>query len=260
MEQQVWVCGSCRSINQPREKRCYRCRTPRDVAEADVATMPVSGEVPMRADAAATPHFRSSAGLGAIAQVMVLVAVGVVAAVGVMTFLVRMSAASDDPSGGLLGVDLGIALLVLQVGVVVAAVAAWALWMRQVVANVPALGGGYTNVTPQMALIENFIPVANFFRIPAILRDVMTRIEAGGKGDALMIGAWAGFVGAIFLPRLNIFAAFISEDLASVFESAAILGLIAVILQVVAGVLLVLLIQHIEAVVAARAEARVPAA
>jgi hypothetical protein len=75
-----------------------------------------------------------------------------------------------------------------------------------------------------------------------------------------MIGAWAGFVGAIFLPRLNIFAAFISEDLASVLESAAILGLIAVILQVVAGVLLVLLIQHIEAVVAARAAARVSAA
>jgi hypothetical protein len=252
MEQQVWVCGSCRSINQPRTTRCYSCRTPKSVGEADPASMPVTGQVPAAPTAAAIEPFRSTARLALAAQVLILVAIGVVGAAGLITFLARINPQTEDPFtlGGVPGV---IVLAVIQGAFVVAALVAFASWLSRVVANVPALGGGYTNVTPQMAFIENFIPVANFFRIPAILRDVMQRLGAGGKGDALMIASWLGFVTAIFLPRLNIFVAFVSEDLAAVIEGAAILGLVSVILQAIGGLFLVLLIEHIQSVQAARA-------
>jgi hypothetical protein len=252
MEQQVWVCGTCRSINQPRTTRCYSCRTPKSVGEADPASMPVSGQVPAAPTAAAVEAFRSTAGLALTAQVLVLVAIGVVAAAGLITFLERMDTESTQPFT-LIGLPGAIVLAVIQGAFVIAALVAFASWLSRVVANVPALGGGYTNVTPQMAFIENFIPVANFFRIPAILRDVMQRLEAGGKGDALLIASWLCFVSAIFLPRLNIFVAFVSEDLAAVIEGAAILGLISVVLQAIGGVVLAMLIGHIESVQAARA-------
>jgi hypothetical protein len=259
MEQQVWVCGSCRSINQPRTTRCYSCRTPRSVGEADPASMPVGGQVPAAPTAAAVGPFRSTARLALLAQVLVLVAIAVVAAAGLITFLVRMDPEAVGPTF-IVGIDMTLLLAVIQGLFVIAALVGFASWLSRVVANVPALGGGYTNVTPQMAFIENFIPVANLFRIPAILRDVMQRLEAGGKGDALLIASWLAFVSAIFLPRLNIFVAFVSEDLAAVIEGAAILGLISVVLQALGGVFLVLLMGHVESVQAARAASTVAAA
>jgi hypothetical protein len=102
------------------------------------------------------------------------------------------------------------------------------------------------------AFLESLVPVANLYWIPSILRDVMARIRAGGRGEALMIGAWLCFVGAIFLPRLNIFAGFIAPELGDAIASIGLIGLVAVVLQVIGGIQLVMLIQHIEAVVAAR--------
>ena len=34
-----WVCGACRSINQPREQRCYKCRTPRELGQVKHAIL-----------------------------------------------------------------------------------------------------------------------------------------------------------------------------------------------------------------------------
>jgi hypothetical protein len=246
-----WVCGSCRSVNQPRESRCYRCRTPRDVGEADPASMPVSGAVPKRVDPATKSPFVSSAGRAQLAQVVILVAISVVAAAGVLLFLLP----DEDVAGSgktLLGMPANVVLAPIQAIAAGAALLAWGAWLSRVVANIPSLTGEYPNVPPMYAFLESLVPVANLYWIPSILRDVMTRLNAGGRGEALMIGAWLCFVGAIFLPRLNIFASFIAPELGDAVASIGLLGLVAIVLQVFGGVLLVMLIQHIEAVVAAR--------
>jgi hypothetical protein len=246
-----WVCGSCRSVNQPRESRCYRCRTPRDVGEADPASMPVSGAVPKRVDVATKSPFVSSAGRAQLAQVVILVAISVVAAAGLILFLLpETDAPGSDQT--LLGMPANVVLVPIQAIAAGAALLGWGYWLSRVVANIPALTGEYPNVPPMYAFLESLVPVANLYWIPSILRDVMTRLNAGGRGEALMIGAWLCFVGAIFLPRLNIFASFIAPELGDAIASIGLIGLVAVVLQVIGGILLVMLIQHIEAVVAAR--------
>jgi hypothetical protein len=219
--------------------------------------MPVSGAVPKKVDVATASPFVSSAGRAQLAQVLILVAISVVAAAGLVIFL----GAPEDPaaSWNLAGMDARVLLAAVQGVVAAGALVGWGAWLMRVVANVPALTGEYPNVPPNFAFLESLVPVANLYWIPSILRDVMTRIQAGGRGEALMIGAWLAFVGAIFLPRLNIFAGFIAPELGDAVGRIAILGLLAVVLQVIGGVLLVMLIQHIEAVVAdRRAQPRSP--
>jgi hypothetical protein len=38
-----WACANCRSLNERRASRCYRCRTPRDVGSVAPAEMPTVG-------------------------------------------------------------------------------------------------------------------------------------------------------------------------------------------------------------------------
>lgn len=252
--QQPWVCGNCRSVNQPRENRCYRCRTPRDIGEADPAAMPVSGQVPRRDTAAAIPPYRSTAGIAQLAQVLILVTIGVVGATGLILFLGRMTAAGDETLS-VAGVEVFLPFAILQGAVVAAALIAWGTWLSRVVANIPALTGEFPNVPPSFVLLQTLVPVANLYWIPSILRDVMTRIRAGGRGEALMIGAWLCLVGAILLPRLNVFASLIAPELGDALEGIAVIGLVALILQAIGGVLLFMLTQHLEAVAATRAAA-----
>lgn len=49
-----WACGTCGSLNQPRERRCYKCSAPRAVPSTPVA-VPVRGGPAMGTDAPAGP-------------------------------------------------------------------------------------------------------------------------------------------------------------------------------------------------------------
>jgi hypothetical protein len=255
--QQPWVCGNCRSINQPRENRCYRCRTPRDIGEADPEAMPVSGQVPRRESAGAIAPYRSTASLSQLAQVLIIVTIGVVGATGLVLFLGRLNAAAGQ-APTVLGMDAFLPFTILQVVVVAATLVVWGMWLSRVVANVPALTGEFPNVPPSFVFLQTLVPVANLYWIPSILRDVMTKVGAGTRGEMLMVGAWLALVGAILLPRLNIFARLIAPELGDALENIAIIGLVAIVLQAIGGVLLVLLTQHIESVAASRAAGAPP--
>ena len=62
----------------------------------------------------------------------------------------------------------------------------------------PALGLGYPPTNGMMAFVENFIPILNLFRVPAIVRDVVRRLEpAAGRGEALIFAAWIGLLGGL---------------------------------------------------------------
>src|SRR5437762_1959332 len=74
-----WVCGNCRSINQPGTSRCYSCRAPQALAAG--AT---DRAAPLRIDERATPAqqarlarqggatYRSSAGRALVVQLMIV--------------------------------------------------------------------------------------------------------------------------------------------------------------------------------------------
>jgi hypothetical protein len=243
---QPWVCSSCRSVNQPREKRCYSCRTPRDLVEADPKTLLVAG-------AGSTPSgqpkpvgtFRSSGDLAFLTQVLIVAALAV-SVVGLVL--------GTDVVGRLEGLEesdasLSLVALVGGLGVIVAgaALVAFALWLSRVVANVPAIGLGWPNVTPSSAIFESIIPGVNLYRVPAILRDVVNRLEPAGPGDALIAATWLGLVGGVLLPRAaNLALVFLIGSTDDFAQLLILVRQVALGLTVGGGIMLIALIQWVE--------------
>jgi hypothetical protein len=258
-----WVCGNCRSINQPREGRCYRCRTPRELVEADPDTLIVAGAGASRPPEEIRPTvgYRSSASRAVMTQLLVAAGLAVTVVSSVMGAdlvgrLLDGSAAETDTSFGVVGL-LGIAGL----GLGAAALVSWAMWLSRVVANVPALGLGWPNLTPNQAIFESLIPGVNLYRVPAILRDVVNRLEPNGKGEAIIAAGWLGLVGGLLLPRALSWALLFTvgslDDFVTLRYVAGQLGLG---LTLVGGAVLIYLVQWIETRMRQRASGTVPAA
>lgn len=83
---------------------------------------------------------------------------------------------------------------------VAATLVAYGAWISRVVDNLPALGAGYSRVSPRMAFLENVVPGVNLMRLPARVREVTLLLHPSGRGDNLIVAAWlAIYVGwAIF--------------------------------------------------------------
>jgi hypothetical protein len=249
MSAQPWVCGACRSINQPREGRCYHCRTPRELVEADPSTLIVAGagsrpaETPIRPTAA----FQPSGGLAFLAQVLLAAALGVAILSSVLGADVIGRVLDGDAAAG--GTSVTTLALIGGLGLAVAgaALVAFALWLSRVVSNLPTIGLGWPNVTPNAAIFESIVPGVNLYRVPAILRDIVNRLEPDGKGDALIAGAWLGLVGGVLLPRVASWGvAFVAGSLAEFTALRVLAGQLGLGLTVAGGIVLIVLIQWIE--------------
>ena len=204
----IWVCGECRSINNLRAKQCYRCRTPRDVAAVDPSQIEGTGHGKLRE--IALPEFQSTRWPAVLASVMlILVAVTQVGSTVSDAILfgrvLRNPGQLNDPAfyqsvesmvaGTVAIATLGVALLALL---------AWSFWLSRAVMAMPALGLGYPATNGLMAFVENFLPGLNLFRVPAIVRDVMRRLDPTSlRGEALIFAAWIGLLGGYLAPRFG---------------------------------------------------------
>ena len=237
-----WVCGDCRSINNAGARQCYNCRTPRDRAAVDPDTIDPSSHGPLRT--IELPPFKASRWAAALASILIL-AVGVMQIVQfslLRQYLDYVAAGTEtDEQLAYLGtvgiVALGLALLALI---------AWALWLSRTVTSMPALGLGYPAAYGMMSFVENFIPLLNLWRVPAIVRDVARRLEpkTGGdetmtRGEALVFAAWISVFGGYLVPRvLSLFT--------SNLDTLATITGIGLGLGVVGAVFLVVLIWWVE--------------
>jgi hypothetical protein len=261
MSTNVWVCGACRSINQPREQRCYKCRTPRELAKVDPEKLVVAGagvSQPIVDPKAVVGVYRSSSERAFLAQVLIVAAL-------IVTTISKVAGADVVArllDGDVEGADAnGVLLAILGPGgfaVGLAALAAWAAWLSRVVDNIPTLGLGWPNVAPWAAFVENFLPGVNLFRVPAIVRDVMNRLEMGPGGDALIAASWLGLVGGVLVPR---FGRYVTGTLAiESADTSARLGLLigqaALGLTIVGGIFLIVIVRRIEEQAARLAAAR----
>jgi hypothetical protein len=122
-----------------------------------------------------------------------------------------------------------------------------------VVVAMPALGLGYPAANGLMAFVENFLPGLNLFRVPAIVRDVVRRVEPGsGRGEALIFAAWIGLLGGFVVPRLGAFLGYGSDTLEGAVNNALLIQGVATGLVLVGAIFLVVLIWWIEARIARR--------
>ena len=239
--EEIWVCANCRSVNKLRAKQCYNCRTPKERAAVD----PSSEHIGSRQ--VTLPEFHSSRPFAVVASVLILV-IGTIQAINslisaalVLRFAEGSTIAEDEiVSAGLFGLTtIGIGLIALT---------AWAFWLSKVVRVMPALGLGYPAANGLMAFIENFIPVLNLWRVPAIVRDVVVRLEPNeSKGGALIFAAWIGLIAGYLLPRfgalLNGLSSETDEDF---YRNGALINTVAAGLVLVGSVFLVALIWWIE--------------
>jgi hypothetical protein len=91
-----------------------------------------------------------------------------------------------------------------------------------------------------MAFVENFIPILNLFRVPAIVRDVVHRLEPGAsRGEALILAAWIGLLGGFLVPRI---LSFFTADIQTLVRISA----IGTGLMLVGAIFLVALIWWVE--------------
>jgi hypothetical protein len=262
--QEPWVCGACRSINEFKSQRCYKCRTPRELGEADVSQLITAGAgaseatvtAAQAARTAALGGYRSSDARAALTQCL-LAGTAILAVIG--------SVAGADLLGkAILGDTETVqedAPVVVAIGLAVYAAAAatlisWAAWLSRVVDNVPKIGLGWPNVSPGQAMLENFLPGWNLLRVPAILRDVVTRLEPeGSRGNMLIAVAWLGLVGGVLLPyAARWFLRFVPMEEEASVTAAVIVAQLALGVTIAGIVFLIMLIRHIEAGMRATAQ------
>jgi hypothetical protein len=206
-----WVCGNCHSINQERSTRCYSCRTPRALA-LDLDAPSTSRLIPKNAPPGVQAKVAAEAGATYHTSMPLAIAFGVVVAVVSAITIVRLvDLLLVDPNGGLASlIELdaraagGLINLAWLIGWLLGSVT-WGLWLSRVVANLPALGGGWPNATPRATFLESLVPVFNVYWTAAILREALTRLSAPRPPR---LGAWAAWtvclvVAAAVLVRLG---------------------------------------------------------
>ena len=241
----IWVCAVCRSVNKIRSKQCYNCRTPKD--RAAVAPSQIDPTTSGRIRDVALPGFRSSRPYAVVASILILItAIGhAIFSLTVLNLVLRVTdgfRVSQAELWQLLGASL------TTFGIAFVALVGWALWLSKAVRVMPALGLGYPAVNGLMAFWENFIPLFNLWRVPAIVRDIVVRLEPGDSRARNMISAaWLGLIGGYLLPFFGDFInGFISGSFASLVRNHVIIELASLILVLISSALLVVLIWWIE--------------
>jgi hypothetical protein len=109
-------------------------------------------------------------------------------------------------------------------------------------------------VTPTAAIYESIFPGVNLYRVPSILRDVVTRLEPNGRGEALIAATWLALVGGALAPRvLRLATTFAIGDIPELARTFVVVSQLGLGLTVAGGALLIVLIGWIERRMAARA-------
>jgi hypothetical protein len=252
LDTDIWVCANCRSVNKLRAKQCYNCRTPKeraavDPADVDVTTQGRVREIPL-------PDFEASRPFAYAATLFIVIVASaqVVSAVVSWSLVLRTLDGSTASEAEIVEAGL-IALATL--GLALLALVGWSAWLSRAVSTMPALGLGYPAANGMMAFIENFLPGLNLLRIPAILRDMVGRLEPSGSGaaSALIFAAWIGLFGGFIIPRvggfLNLYA---SETLEGYARNQLVVEGVSIALVLIGAAFLVALIWWIEGRIARR--------
>lgn len=258
LDGEIWVCAECRSINNARSKQCYNCRTPSDLAAVDPSTIEGTGHGKLRE--VALPAFHSPRPYAIVATILILVIAGmqVVSTLNVSRLILQVL--DGTPATEEQWRFIGTAELA-TLGIGALALVAWSLWLSRAVIAMPALGLGYPAANGLMAFFENFLPGLNLLRVPAIVRDVVRRIEPGqNRGEALIFAAWIGLLLGFVVPRVGAVATgFTAESEAAALRTTLTIAAVSTGFVLVGAIFLVALIWWIEARIGRRREAQLAA-
>ncbi len=239
----VWACSACRSLNGKRSDRCYRCFTPRTELGMAPTALPTVGP---SAPPPVSTRFRSShvrALLLSMAVVMLMISTGAV------WWLIHeasqaISAGSDDVAGVIL--DEGRPILIWWLVSTGVALLLYAAWISRVVENLPALGAGYSRVSPRIAFLEPLIIGYNVISLPARVGEVLRRIDRPGRGQGLVAAIFFALVGPLLVIALFTRLTFLFTSRTDRLANITTIGLVGFGVQAVGFLLIIVLIWHVE--------------
>jgi hypothetical protein len=217
-EADFWACRVCRSINPIRSDRCYSCHTPRAVAGARPTDLSVTEREP---PPAITSVYRSTE---ARAVAVSIATIGFILATFLalwVTWTIGDARAVDGRRAAELVQAERWPLLLLAPITGVLALVAYAAWISRVVENLPALGGGYSRVSPTMAFIEPLIPGVNLYSLPARTAEAVRKLEGASQTFALIAIAFLLVVGPPIVAALAIRGASLFESRAELTRTIA---------------------------------------
>lgn len=251
----LWACSQCRSLNPAKASRCYKCRTPREVASTAPTELPTVGPAEAVRPAG---RYRSSAFRGVLASAAILGLAVVGIAGSVIVSLVHDRVDADGTAVATAALPSLTGLAIARLALIAVALVAFAAWLSRVIENIPPLTGSYPQATPRSTIIEVLIPFFNFFRIPAILREALRLLEPRGGGDALvaaavlplvagLLGDWPGsYVAAIL-------AVLLTDTAQQAVDAMLMYSQVLTALVTIGSVMLVAVIARVERQSAARA-------
>ena len=199
----IWVCGTCHSINEQRRGRCYKCGARQEVAATgEMATLRREQAIASRTVVAYRPA--EALGLATSFFLLGLAVVnlaGIVQTFGLSSFLdqqlgVLEATGSIDEPAFLARTEEMNRLGLANLAVVLPALLFFAAWLSRVVSNVPALGGGIPSTSPGRAFVNTLIPLVNLRTVPGMVQDVLYRLDPRGGGVFMVGAAWFGLVGS----------------------------------------------------------------
>jgi hypothetical protein len=176
----IWICKVCRSINPLSSGRCYRCSTPVDVAAAKPDDLTLTHT---RAPIAPTGTYRSSETRAVVVSLATMLFIPSALLALWVNWQVWDLRVGGDLASALALIGIRLPALLAAIGVGFVALLSYAAWIRRTVENLPALGAGYSRVSPTWAFFEPLIPGFNFFALPARMSEVIDKL--GGHRSAL---------------------------------------------------------------------------
>lgn len=199
----IWVCGTCHSLNRQRAKRCYKCG-----AEQAVAATGEGGTHRQEQAIASRQHvrYRPAAALGMAASFFLLGLAAVSIAVAIQSTQL-LAFANDqldllkktghlDPVAFNAFAASNATLPLVRLAIILPTLLFFAIWLSRVVSNVPALGGGLPGTSPWRAFWTTLVPLLNLRTVPGTIQDVLYRLDPRAGGFFMVAIAWVGLVGS----------------------------------------------------------------
>jgi hypothetical protein len=199
----IWVCGSCHSINRQRSNRCYKCGAEQAVAATgEMATHRQEQAIASRHVVA----YRPAAALGIAAAIFLLglAAVSIAEALesvrtsplvlDQLDVLKRTGRIDQTAFAALESTAATIGLV--RLAIILPTLLFFAAWLSRVVSNVPALGGGIPGTSPWRAFVTTLVPGLNLRTVPGTIQDVLYRLDPKAGGFFMVAIAWIGLVGS----------------------------------------------------------------
>jgi hypothetical protein len=250
----IWICNVCRSINPISSNRCYRCHTPIQIAAAKPEDLTVH-QAPKEAHTEPVGTYRSTETLAVLVTVAGVAFILATFLALFTTYAVNDLRASDGRAAADALFQQRFLWLVPAPVIGVVGLLVYALWIRRVIENLPALGLGFARVSPNWAFAEPLIPGFNLYAIPARIAEVIQKLGGHLYATAMIGLAWVLVVGpALVLIYVARFTRFLGTG-AELLRVTSIGAIAVFVFQSVALVLMLWVLWQVEKLMRTKAEA-----